>query len=73
MFEWVLNIGSFYSWRFHFKVNDFLNFFSTISFSYQYPPEAKANFEPSRTSTMELFREIFLKISQESSCAGVSF
>ena len=30
-----------------------------LNFSYQYPPEAKVYLEPSRTSAMELFREIF--------------
>ena len=34
-------------------------FFSTINFSYQYLPEAKAYLEPSQTSTMELFHENF--------------
>ena len=35
------------------------NFFSTVNFSYQYPPEAKAYLEPSRIPAMKLFREIF--------------
>ena len=39
------------------KVNDFLNSFSMINFSYQFLPEPKGNLEPSRTSTMELFHE----------------
>ena len=65
MFIWALNTplntyyNNFFFWRFHFKVNDFLNVFSTINFSYQYLPEAKAYLEPSRTSTMEFFRDFF--------------
>ena len=51
--------NKFFSWRFQIKVDDFLNFFSTINFSYQYPPEAKAYLEPSGTSGMELFRDFF--------------
>ena len=42
------------------KVNDFLNFFSTINLSYQYPTEAKAYLEPSRTSAVEPLREFFI-------------
>ena len=41
----------------------FLNFSSTVNFSYQYPPEAKVYLELSRTSTTEFFREkLFRKI-----------
>ena len=38
-------------------LNDFLNFFSTINFSYQHLPEAKAYFELSQTSALEPFRK----------------
>ena len=52
MFDWVLNTPlntiNFFFWRFQIKVNDFFNFFSTINFSYQYLPEAKAYLEPSQ-------------------------
>ena len=78
MFDYVLDtprytITIFFSWRFHFKVNDFLTF-SVINFSYQYLQEAKAYLEPSWTSAMELFHEnFFLPNSQEDTCAGVSF
>ena len=37
----------------------------TINFSYQYLPEAKAYLEPSRISTMELFRVFFFQNLQE--------
>ena len=47
--------------------------FSAINFSYQYPSEAKAYLETSRTSAMELFRESFLlQNSQKNTCAGIS-
>ena len=32
----------FFSWCLHVRVNDLLNFFSTIIFSCQYPPEVEA-------------------------------
>ena len=41
------------------RVNDFLNIFSTINFSYQYLWETKAYLEPSRVSVMELFCNFF--------------
>ena len=73
MFDWVLNtplntITNFFhiNKRFHIKFNDFLNFFSTSNFFYQYLPKAKTYLEPSRTSTMELFREIFFFFLQNS-------
>ena len=49
------------------KLIYFLNFFSTINFSYQYLSEAKAYLKPSRTSTMDLFREkiFFYKIHKK--------
>ena len=66
--------NKFFAWRFQIKVDDFLNFFSTINFSYQYPPEAKAYLEPSRTSGMELFRDFFLLENlQEITWARISF
>ena len=70
MFHWVLNtplntITNFFFSRFQIKVNDFFNFFSTINFFYQNLSEAKAYLEPSRTSTMELFRNFFFKINQK--------
>ena len=66
--------SKFISWRLQIKVNDFLNFL-TINFSYQYLPEAKTCLKPSRTSTMELFREkyFFLQNSLEKTCARASF
>ena len=82
MFDWVLNtplntIKKFF-WYFQIKVNDFFNFFSTISFSYQYLPEAKVYLEPSRkfyNGAWEILRNVFffLQYSQENTCAGVSF
>ena len=58
--------NKFFSWRFLFKVNYFLNLFSTIDFCSQCTPEAKVHSEPSRTSEMELFREfIFSKIHKK--------
>ena len=63
MFDWVLNtplntITNFFSWRFHFKVNDFLIFFfKKINFAYQYLSEAYVYLKPSRTFTMEFFLE----------------
>ena len=72
MFDWVLNTPlntiNFFFWRFQIKVNDFFNFFSTINFSYQYLPEAKVYLEHSRTLYI-----YFLQISQENTCAGLSF
>ena len=64
MFDCVLNIPlnaikKIFSWRFQIKSNDFLNFFSTINFSYQYAPEVKAYLEPRRISAMEIFCKIF--------------
>ena len=50
---------NFFSWRFQIRTNDFLNFFSTINFSYQYPAEVKAYLGPTRTDAMKCFR-IFL-------------
>ena len=50
---------NFFSSRFHIRTNDFLNFFSTINFSYQYPAEVKAYLGPTRTDAMKCFR-IFL-------------
>ena len=66
MFDWVLNtplntIKKFF-WYFQIKVNDFFNFFSTISFSYQYLPEAKVYLEPSRkfyNGAWEILRNVF--------------
>ena len=47
----------------HIKVDDFLGFFSTVNFSYEYLLKAKVYLKPSRTSIMELFCEnIFCKI-----------
>ena len=65
MHDWVHAseyYNKFFSWRLDFKVNDYLNFFSTTNFSYQYLPEAKAYLETSRTSTMELFANFFFKV-----------
>ena len=61
--SWILL--QFFLWRFHFKVNEFLNFFSTINFSYKYLPEAKVYLEPSRTSRMELFAIFSPKIHKK--------
>ena len=66
MFDWVLNtplntIKNFF-WYFQIKVNDFFNFFSTISFSYQYLPEAKVYLERSQkfyNGAWEILRNIF--------------
>ena len=57
------------------KLLTFTNFFSTINFCFQCPPEAKAYLELSRISAMKIFRECFLFLhnSQESTCAGVFF
>ena len=57
------------------KLLTFVNFFSTINFCYQCPPETKAYLEPSRISAMKIFREYFLFLhnSQENTCAGVFF
>ena len=69
MFDWVLNtprntITNFFPDISTLKLMAF--WISTISFSYQYPSEAKANLEPSRTSTIEPFREIcFSKIHKK--------
>ena len=66
MFDWVLNtplntIKKFF-WYFQIKVNDFFNFFSTISFSYQHLPEAKVYLERNRkfsNGAWEILRNIF--------------
>ena len=71
MFDWVLNtplntIKNFF-WYFQIKVNDFFNFFSTISFSYQYLPEAKVYLEPSRkfyNGAWEILRNIFFVVAE---------
>ena len=64
MFDWILNtplniIKNFFFDVSTFQVDDFLNLFSTINFSYQYLNKAKAYLEPSRTSTTELFAKTF--------------
>ena len=67
--------NKFFSWRFHFKVNEFLIFFfffSTIKFSFQILPEVNEYLESSRTSTMEFFhKNLFLQDSRGNTCAGV--
>ena len=74
MFDWVLNtplntIANFLLDVSKLKSMTFRNFFSTVNFSYQYPPEAKAYLEPSRIPAIKLFREffLFLRNSQEKS------
>ena len=64
MFDWVLNtplnvITNYFVDVSTFYVNDFLNLFSTVNFSYQYLNKAIAYLESSRTSTMQLIRETF--------------
>ena len=64
MFDWILNtplniIKNFFLDVSTFKVDDFLNLFSTINLSYQYLNKAKAYLEPSRTSTTKLFAKTF--------------
>ena len=64
MFDWVLNtplntIANFLLDVSKLKSMTLRNFFSTVNFSYQYPPEAKAYLEPSRTPAIKLFRKIF--------------
>ena len=81
MFDWVLNrlwilaITIFFPDVSKFQVNTFSIFFSTINFSYQYLPEAKAYLEPSRTFYNGAFSRniIFLQNWQENTSAGVSF
>ena len=57
MFDWVLNITIFFPDVSTLKLITSWLFFSTINFFYQYLPEANAYLEPSRTSTMDFFRE----------------
>ena len=48
--------------------------FLTINFSYQYLPEARTCLKPSRTSTMELFREkyfFFSKFARKNLCQSL--
>ena len=71
MFDWILNMPLNIIYIFFnvstFKVDDFLNLFPTINFSYQYLNKAKAYIEPSRTSKTALFREnVFLQNLPES-------
>ena len=73
MHDWVHAseyYNKFFSWRLDFKVNDYLNFFSTTNFSYQYLPEAKAYLETSRTSTMEL-ANFFSKFTRKHLCRSL--
>ena len=64
MFDWVLNtplnvITNYFLDVSTFYVNDLLNLFSTVNFSYQYLNKAIAYLESSWTSTMQLIRETF--------------
>ena len=76
MFDWVLNTSEYYnnffSWRFQIKINEFFKFFSTINFSYQYLPEAKAYLEPSRTFYNGAFSRniVFCKIHKKTPVLG---
>ena len=80
MFDWVLNtplntIKKIFPGVSKIKLMTFSIFFSTINFSCQYLPEAKAYLEPSQTFYNGVFSRniFFLQNSQENTCAGVSY